>query len=403
MINKILKEVKSPFTDELIKGLIEKYVNCGCDNGLFYNEVNKVDNYEQDSNLREVLKNIYAQGISKLDAFLCDDKEKTKFLFEDKTSWMILSSGEDPLKIDRKKRDEKLPLVYRIYLNLKGKQKNEFIENYLKRMQDAKMPFEFKFSKDDSRLDQIVILSREEHFVENISIVQELTKDMQLGEVPPLVGEYQNGIGIGEEPYYRLYSPTQIKLALVRSSVKKYLCDHFDEFKEQLSDEEKKEIEEYIYYFEYNYKSEQEDMEDEGEDYEDIRKQYYQEKYTLECLKEHIETVNEAYVCGIGLANLSNVIKNIYLSNQEQLVSEVIRNYRMIGTQVWGMSNDFIFSNETEKKLLIEENVDFLSAEQIGTELEKISRTGLTDKVQTDFVSMAEVKEETNNLDFNLE
>ena len=41
MISKILEEVKSPFTDELIHDLIEKYITCGCDDNLFYNEINK--------------------------------------------------------------------------------------------------------------------------------------------------------------------------------------------------------------------------------------------------------------------------------------------------------------------------------------------------------------------------
>ena len=47
MISKILEEVKSPFTDELIKGLIEKYIACGCDDKLFYSEINKLGNVEK--------------------------------------------------------------------------------------------------------------------------------------------------------------------------------------------------------------------------------------------------------------------------------------------------------------------------------------------------------------------
>ena len=149
------------------------------------------------------------------------------------------------MKDNQRTPDNQRPLIYRIYLNLKDKQKAEFIENYINRFQKFKIPFELKFSKDDSRLDQIVILSRSENFEENILAVEELTKDMQLGELPILIGKYKSGIGIAEEYYNRLYSPTMIKLALVRSSVKKYLCDHIDEFGNQLSDEEEEKINAY--------------------------------------------------------------------------------------------------------------------------------------------------------------
>lgn len=404
MIADILKDVKSPFSDELIKDLIEKYINKGCDNSLFYNEVNNVGQNEQNTSnhLRGVLKNIYAQGISKMDVWQKEEHEIT-FCYDDKRSWMILSSGEDPMKTDRIRRGQKMPLVYRIYLNLKGEQKAEFVENYLKKVMEDKIPFEFKFSKDESRLDQIILLSREENLEENIQIVKELTENKELGDVPTLIGKYHDRIGIVEDYYNRLYSPTQVRLALIRSSVKKYLCDHFTEFENELSESEKKEMKEYIEIFHYRYESEKEEIEVDGKEYRDFHRSYYQEKSTLECSKEHIENDSDSYVCGEGLKNLGNAINQIYRSNPEKFISEIIQNYRMIGTKVWGFSDDFVFSNETQNKYLkANEKEDGLSAKQIGSELEQISRTGLTDKVQADLISMVEEKDETKDIDCNL-
>lgn len=55
---------------------------------------------------------------------------------------------------------------------------------------------------------------------------------------------------------------------------------------------------------------------------------------------------------GTGLLDLGNAIQQIYSNNPKQFVNEVTQNYRMIGTQVWGFSQNFVFSNETEEKFL---------------------------------------------------
>ena len=400
MISKILEEVKSPFTDELIRELIEKYIACGCDDNLFYNEVNKLENVDKNTSthIKALINQIYSQGIAKSELWNSHDKESIKLVYNSNNSWVELYSEKDPMKDNQRTSDKKRPLIYRIYLNIKGKQKAEFIEGYIKRFQESKIPFGLKFSKDDSRLEQIVILSRSENFEENVLAVEELTKDMQLGDLPILIGEYKDHIGIAEEYYNRLYSPTRVKLALVRSSVKKYLCDHIDEFENQLSDEEKKKINSYISDFNYLYEFEKEDIEEFGEDYVDLSKSYYQEKSTMECAKEHIENDQDAYICGTGLLDLGNAIKQIYSNNPDQFISEISQNYQMIGTQVWGFAQDFIFSNETERTFFkSKENGMLLSSEQIGSELEEISREGLTNSVQTDLISMVEEKDKAKN------
>ena len=402
MISKILGDVKSPFTDELIQNLIEKYIACGCDDNLFYNEVNKLENADKttSTHIRALINQIYSQGISKSELWNYPDKENIQLVYDSNSSWVVLSSEEDPMKDNQRTSDNQRPLVYRIYLNIKDKQKAEFIQNYIKRFQETKIPFELKFSQDDTRLDQIVILSRSENFEENVLAVEELTKDMQLGDLPMLIGEYKDGIGIAEEYYNRLYSPTKVKLALVRSSVKKYLCDHIDEFGNQLSDEEKKKINEYISEFNYLYESEKEDIEEFGDEYEELSKNYYQEKGTIDCAKEHIENDHDAYVCGTGLLDLGNAIKQIYSNNPEQFIRETSQNYRMIGTQVWGFAQDFVFSNKTERAYLnSKENGTLLSSKQIGSELAKISREGLTNSVQTVLITMVKEKDKSKEIE----
>ena len=262
------------------------------------------------------------------------------------------------------------------------------------------MLFRSKFSRNDSRCDQIVILSKLEDFEENIAIVEELTKSLQLGKLPLLIGEYKNNIGIAEEYYNRLYSPTKAKLSLIRSSVKKYLCDHKDEFYEQLSEEEKRKISVYLEEFLYMYNLEKADKEKLGQDYKDFNKKYYQRKGSLDCAREHIENDEDAYVCGTGLLGLGSAIQQIYLKDPEHFANEVTQNYRMIGTQVWGFSQDFVFSNETEEKFLkSRESEKTLSAGQIGSELEIISRESIVNKVQTDLIAMIAEKEESKEIE----
>ncbi len=346
MIGKIIKEVKSPFTNELIEKLIKEYLKCNCDDELFYNEINKLGDLENktDDYVSKLINKIHSQGIDWETRWSEEKENGSKLLYRDNRSWEVIYSEEDPIKDQRKKGE----LIYRIYLNLKGKEKVSFIENYIKKCQEDNVPFQFKFSKKEDRNDQIIILSRSENFEKNVLIVEELTKGLQLGELPMLVGNYKNGIGIAEESYNRLHSPTEMKLILVRSSIKKYLCDHKDEIYKQLSDEEKKIIDSYILDFMYAYKFEKKDIEKLGADYED-EKGYYQRKSSIDCYKEHIENDRDVYLYGTNLQELDGPIKQIYSSNPEQFVNEVTENYKMIGTEVWGFSKDFVFSNETNE------------------------------------------------------
>lgn len=321
MNREILEKVKSPFTDELIKNLIKKYISCGCDDSIFYSEINKIgttDALKDNHFINDLMKQIYAIEV--------DTNSKqldSQFHYESNDSWVIISSEKDSM-IDRQiSSDNKRPLIYRLYLNLKGEEKKDFVLNYINKCQENNLPYKFKFSRDDLRNDQIVILTSSETFEESVDIIEELTENAQLGELPMLIGEYK-----------------------------------------------------------------------------DRRKKYYQRKSYIDCAREHIENDSDAYVCGKGLLDLGNIIEQIYLKNPEQFINEVTQNYRMIGTQVWGFSQDFIFSNETEEKILgAEKSEKKLSANQIGLELESTLRKGMINKIEGDLIAITEEKKEQREVE----
>lgn len=121
MISKIFEEVKSPFTDELIEDLIKKYVNCGCDDNLFYDEVNQINSsYEGIStNVNKLIAQICSQGIDIGELWNYSDEENIPLIYDINSSWVVLSSEKDPMKDSKIALDKKRPLLYRIYLNLK--------------------------------------------------------------------------------------------------------------------------------------------------------------------------------------------------------------------------------------------------------------------------------------------
>lgn len=395
MVEEIFKKVKSPFTDELIGKLIEQYISCGCDDNLFYRKINGIDSlsFSDNSITRDLINKIYLMGVEKNQTEIeeCEDM----ILYDINDSWVVLSSKLDPMNVNQGKYDEEIQLLYRIYINLKGRDKSDFILQYINMCQNDNIPYELKFSRKDGRNDEIVILSNLDMFQRNIDIIENLTENIELGQIPMLIGEYKNGIGIAEEYYDRLYSPTKAKLALIRSSVKKFLCDHKDEFLDQLSNEDKDKIKGIVYSFEFKYTRENKRIERMGQEYIDRKRSFFQKKGTIECAREHIETERDAYVCGTGLLDLNSIIQKVYSQNPDVFINEVNQNFNIIGTQVWGFSQDFIFTNETEERFLKEKkNEKELSEDEIATELEIISRKGIVMSVQSDLIEMQEEKEE---------
>ena len=368
MIQDILKNVESPFSDEMIQELIKTFVLNGCNDDLSYNYINNNSGSKKiESEIKQLIIDIKTGGIDNSDAWVMD-KEKIPYIFDENDSWVIIKSEEDPYGENRRAKDNKQPLVYRIYLNVKGKEKIDFVKEYISICKEKNIPFKFKFSKDDKRDDQVIFLSNEELFEAQLGIIEELSKEKELGKIPTFIGRYKENIGIAEEYYYRLYSPTTAKLALVRSSLKKYLCDHRDDFYDQLSEDEKKIVDNFFIEFTSSYELQNEMAEKHGQEYIDSRKCFYQRKNNIECAKEYIETNSDSYVGKDELSKLGDAIIKIYKENPQKFLEEITENFKNIGINVWGFSKKFIFSNETEQKYLLKK---YISIEDIESLLEK--------------------------------
>ena len=188
-----------------------------------FNDREVLEDQIMDSDTRELIGKIYSIGRPKVETW--EDKNKSGIYYDNsRSSWTVLYSNHDPMN-DEKIKDNKRPLLYRFYLNLRGKEKSDFVLEFINRCQRENIPFQFKFSNDDSRVDQIIVETNLENFEKNFSILEELVSDKKLGEIPMLIGKHDNGIGIAEQYYNRLYTPTTIRLALVRSSIKKLLLE----------------------------------------------------------------------------------------------------------------------------------------------------------------------------------
>ena len=137
MVSRILKEVKSPFTNEFIKDLIEKYITCNCDDNLFYTKINEIEDMDVsiDPHTIKLINQIHSQGIPMNELWNC--KDDIPLIYDSNKSWEVLYSKEDPMGDNEPTLDNRAPLIYRIYLNLKDKEKAEFVENYIKKFQKS--------------------------------------------------------------------------------------------------------------------------------------------------------------------------------------------------------------------------------------------------------------------------
>ena len=103
-MNDILKKVKSPFNDELIQDLIKRYISCGCDDNLFYSEINNLGSTDIYDNhfIIELENQIRSKGIPKSDLWNAKIINQ-EFIYAANNSWITLYSEEDPMK-DNKRR-----------------------------------------------------------------------------------------------------------------------------------------------------------------------------------------------------------------------------------------------------------------------------------------------------------
>lgn len=173
-------------------------------------------------------------------------------MYEQNEYWMKVMSNPDDFKDYEDGDPDGTHLLYRIYLNVKGKDKLDCVMGYIEECHKRGLEYKFKFSTRDGRNDEIIIQSTQEHLLENISIVQDLTKSMEVGITPMLVGKYGNNIGVAEEYYNRLLSPTQARIYLLGAAQIKYICDHRDTALALCSDDEKSTLEEMLKKIKYD-------------------------------------------------------------------------------------------------------------------------------------------------------
>lgn len=213
----ILKQVKSPFTDEMIKNLFKEYIYGNVNLDEFYRVVNAVE-------ISDLQDNQYVTQVSR--------EIESNFAIVSNSNypyWNIVKSDENYLDIPNNREDR--TEIYRFYLNVKGQDKAVVIRRYIEECQKRNQGFKFKYSFKDGRNDEIVILTNAENFVDNVDIIKQITKDITLGELPKLVGKYENNIGIAEEYINApIYSYTKVRLAILPIVIQKYILDHIDEF-----------------------------------------------------------------------------------------------------------------------------------------------------------------------------
>lgn len=343
-LENLFSKVESPFTDEFIKELIKMYLDNNCDFNTMYSAINKTNIGDLQINehvdvLRQVIRNWYNSARDSSGGDSNPEYDENEF-------WMRISSNSKEFEEYDKGDPAGLHLLYRIYLNVKGKDKLDCVMKYIEECHKKGLEFQFKYSTKDGRDDEIVIQSKTEDFLENISIIQEITQNMELGRVPMFVGKYGENIGITEEYYNRLMSPTQVRIHLLGAALIKYVCDHMEEALKLCTDEEKKPLE----YIETSVNM----FKEEAEEYKDFDDKLIcgAKIDDVDRLTQNILNSDEMYLDGrYKLPKLNGIIRKMYELNPEGFLQEITSNVKYIGNNVFGISKDMIFSVTTENNI----------------------------------------------------
>ena len=349
----VISKVQSPFTDDFIKELIELYINADCDFHAIYDAINKAneENLQRNESINTLQNVIWDRGTSIADGKWEEDSHgkshkvyETKPVYKENGYWMVLMSNPEAFKQYEDGDPEGKNLLYRIYLNVKGKDKLNCVMGYIEECHKRGLDYKFKFSTRDGRDDEIIIQSNSEHFLENLSIVEGLTKQMQLGETPMLVGKYGNNIGVSEEYYNRLLSSTQARIYLLGASILKYICDHSDTAMTLCTDDEKRTLNDLLKTIKL-YK-------EEAKATEMFNLIPYAKIDNVNMYEQNIFGSSDMYTDGsFEIQKLSGLAHRMYASEPEDFLNEITSNVRYIGNNVFGISNDMIFSVTTENNI----------------------------------------------------
>lgn len=317
----IISQVKSPFSDEMVKKLIKKYISWNEDFLGFCRRINNVDFFE---NVRN--------------PFIEDINDELNNKIKKSNLWNNVLSDKNYLK----KEDGKKTELYRIYLNLKGNDKAKFIDEYVKKCETQNKGYKFKYFTKDGRDDEIIILTDLNNLKTEITIIEQIIKKMELGKLPPLVGVYKKDIGIAEEYKEPIYSYTEVRLDMIPKAITKYIFDNSLEFIEYCNTRQVKLI----------------------SDISKILKNY----------KENILLGQIGYGMHIVVVKeLIEPLRQYMLDNSKKALPEMILNFR-IACKLHGISEQGVFSLETEQKVLENFFCEEISLVELQNELEKLTK-----------------------------
>lgn len=201
-MEEIIKQVKSPFSDEFIRRMIFLLLDNNMDARKMYATINHFDEEQSTKQMDEFDSRYISRN--------CD-----KYLSRNNEYWTIIRSKSllrDPNNDESYLNREKNHL--RIYLNIPKEHIETFIKRYMIRCEEECVPLNFKFAHHEGRLDNFVSvcpIDDEESIKKEMAIIEEITKDIPLGELPPLVGIFKGKIGICEGDRTNSYTEDIIK------------------------------------------------------------------------------------------------------------------------------------------------------------------------------------------------
>ena len=313
-MEKILAEVKSPFTDEKIKELILLFLEQEGDSKGFYRLINNVDIDAENQEMKKFNSELYRNS-------------GDKYQVRHNDFWMNVRGAEVIEDLDFDYYRYRGSNHYRVYLNLPEDKRESFIKQYMVACEEQGVPLNFKFSLTDKRCDQLVIMcpcEDKEQFKKIIKIVELLTVGIDLGPLPEMVGEYKEKIGIVEAR--KTYSYTEDVINMLRIAISLSIIENSDKLKELTEDSRLI-------------------------DTIDILKEFHFDD--IECLNIRggddrgptSDMVNEMHEHSRELFNLFRQL----IQREPTIIENIVRDFKNIARIDWHRSEDIIFGSNAEK------------------------------------------------------
>lgn len=173
---------------------------------------NKLSNIEDIKTYKEYMRCL-------TDDFICDNCFNSIGMF---SGWEHFASKY--IEVGSSRRLNKLD--HRLYINLEGFVLYDFINTFLMKCYEKKLPYYFKFDESCSRDDTFVLYSDTSHFLKYIEILNEIEKEYPeiikfTGKPPILAGRINSYVGYGSEPDDGLHeSFNEIREKILKNAMK---------------------------------------------------------------------------------------------------------------------------------------------------------------------------------------